>query len=205
MAIKLRRLLCEEEDPRIKKLAHSRGYTYETYRGDTDADHIFNYTQKERREFGIFTTTDKEVAAVYARDREPRRFYVRAPKVLDLMNDSLQNMMWVNKWGEESFGEWRDPQTGEVVDAWYVLEGGRMFDFEGNWSCERWMDLQGTAAAAGYDAVILPDSDHRRIFPSFVVFDERNLKLADLVTYDDDKNPIPYDKRFDPSSDDIRY
>jgi len=203
--VKLRTVLLEEEDPRIKKLAHSRGYTYETYRGDTDADHIFNYTRKERREYGIFTTTDKEVAAVYSRDREPRGFYVRAPKVLDLMNDSLQNMMWVNKWGENSFGEWRDRESGEVVEAWYVLEGGRMFDFEGDWSCERWVDLQATAASEGYDAVILPDSDHRRIFPSFVIFDERNLKLADLVTYDDNKNPIPYEKRFDSSSDDIRY
>jgi hypothetical protein len=202
--IKLRRLICEEEDPRIKKLAHARGYTYETFRGDTDADNIFNYTRKERREYGIFTTSDKEVAAVYARDREPRRFYVRAPRVLNLMNDTLENMMWVNKWGE-SFDEWRDPQSGEEVDAWYILEGGRMFDYEGDWSSERWMDIQGAAHSDGYDAVILPDTDHRRIFPSFVVFDEHNLKLADLITYDDDKNPIPYEKRFDHKSDDIRY
>jgi len=204
MAIKLKQLICEEEDPRIKKLAHARGYTYETFRGDSDAGNIFNYTRKERREYGIFTTTDKEVAAVYAQDREPRRFYVRAPKVLNLMNDTLENMMWVNKWGE-SFDEWRDPQSGEEVDAWYILEGGRMFDYEGDWSSERWMDIQGAAHADGYDAVILPDTDHRRIFPSFVVFDEHNLKLADLITYDDDNNPIPYENRFDHKSDDIRY
>ena len=158
----------------------------------------------ERREYGIFTTSDKEVAAVYARDREPRRFYVRAPRVLNLMNDTLENMMWVSKWGK-SFDDWRDPQSGEEVNAWYILEGGRMFDYEGTWSCERWMDLQATAHSDGYDAVILPDTDHRRIFPSFVVFDEHNLKLADLITYDNNNTPIPYEKRFDHKSDDIRY
>jgi hypothetical protein len=197
-------MLTEDEDPRIKKLAHSRGYTYETFRGDSDAGNIFSYSRKERREYGIFTTTVKEVAKGYAHDREPRRFYVRAQKILNLMNDSLQNMMWVNKWGE-SFDEWRDPQTGEEVDAWYILEGGRMFDYEGDWSSERWIDIQGAAHADGYDAIILPDTDHRQIFPSFVVFDEHNLKLADLITYDDDNHPIPYEKRFDYKSDDIRY
>jgi|FAXJ01.1.fsa_nt_gi hypothetical protein len=202
--IKLKSALLEEEDPRIKKLAHARGYAYETYRGDTDAGRIYAYTRKERREYGIFTTTDKEVAAVYARDKDPRRFYVRAPKILNLMEDSLKNMMWVKKWGE-SFDEWRDPQTGEEVDAWYILEGGRMFDYEGDWSSHRWRDIQASADSDGYDAVILPDTDHRRVFPSFVVFDERNLKLADSMTYDDEKNPIPYHHRFDSSLDDIRY
>ena len=204
MAIRLKRMLTEDEDPRIKRLAQARGYTYETFRGDSDAGHIFNYTRKERREYGIFTTTVQEVAKGYAHDREPRRFYVRAPKILDLMNDSLQNMMWVNKWGE-SFDDWRDPQSGEEMDAWWILAGGRMFDYEGDWSCERWMDIQGTAHSDGYDAVILPDTDNREIFPSFVVFDEHNLKLADLITYDDDNNPIPYEKRFDVTSGDIRY
>lgn len=202
--IKLKHLLRESEDPRVKKLAVARGYTLETYRGDVDADRIYSYSPRERREHGIFTTVDKEVAAVYARDKEPRKFYVRAPKILDLTHDSLANMKWVNKWGEV-WGEWRDPQSGEEVDAWYILEGGRMFDYEGDWSSERWMDLQATAESEGYDAVILPDTDHRRIFPSFVVFDEHNLKLADAITYDDNKNPIPFEKRFDRTSDDIRY
>lgn len=194
----------EEEDPRIKKMAHARGYTYETFRGDVDANEIFSYTRKERNEHGIFTTTVKEVAASYAHDREPRRFYVRAPRILDLTQDTLENMMWVKKWGE-SFDEWRDPQSGEEVDAWWILQGGRMFDYEGDWSCERWRDIQGAADSDGYDAVILPDTGDVGIFPSFVVFDEHNLKLADLITYDDNNNPIPYEKRFDPKSDDIRY
>jgi hypothetical protein len=203
--IRLKHLICEMEDPRVKKLAASKGYTFETYRGDVDADRIFSYSPKERREHGIFTTVEKEVAAIYARDREPRKFYVRAPKILDLTDDSLENIMWVKKWGEV-WGEWRDPQSGEVVDAWYILEGGRMFDYEGDWSSERWMDIQATAEHDGYDVVILPDFDSKLgIFPSMVVFDEKNLKLADAITYDDNNNPIPFESRFDKTSNDIRY
>ena len=37
MAIRLKRMLTEDEDPRIKRLAQARGYTYETFRGDSDA------------------------------------------------------------------------------------------------------------------------------------------------------------------------
>lgn len=204
--VKLKHILCEgTEDHRVKRLAEARGYRHETYRGDTDDGNIFVYSRKERREHGIFTTPIKEVAAIYSRDHDPRKFYIRAPQVLDLTKDTLENMMWVKKWGE-IWGPWNDRQTGESVDAWDVLEGGRLFDYEGTWSCERWTDIQATAESDGFDAVVLPDYDRKSgIFPSFVVFDERNIKLADAMTFDDEKHPIPFDLRFDKTSGDIRY
>jgi len=210
--IKLKSLLCEEiennDASAIAQLARARGYIYKSYRGDVDAGEIFSYSRKERREYGIFTTPIKEIAAVYAGHRtkgDPRLFYIRAPKLLDLMEDSLENMKWVNRWGE-SFDDWRDPRSGEEYSAWDILSGGQLFDYEGNWSSERWMDIQATADNEGFDAIILPDydSDHG-VFPSLVVFDEKNLKLADETTFDDNGNPIPPVKRFDVSVDDIRY
>jgi hypothetical protein len=209
--IRLKSLLYEiddlgDEDRIVKSRAYKNGYIHQTYRGDVDAGNIFNYSIKERREYGIFTTQIMEIAAVYAggRSSTPRKFYVRAPKILDLTQDTLQNMKWVQKWGE-SFDEWRDPQSGEEIDAWTVLEGGRMFDYEGDWSSERWMDIQATAHHQGYDAIILPDFDSKfGIFPSFVIFDEKNLKLADTTTYDDHNVLIPIELRFDKTSSDIR-
>lgn len=211
--IKLRHLIIENEEPSIEmadliRMAKSKGYIHQTFRGDIDAGEIFNYTPKERREYGIFTTPYKEVAAIYAGSRKPaspRRFFVRAEKILDLTKDSLQNMKWVNTWGE-GFDEWHDPQSGEEITPWEVLEGGRLFDYEGDWSSNRWKDIQQTAHNYGYDVVILPDYDSNvGIFPSMVVFDEKNLKLADLVTYDDHNQPIPLDQRFNKITDDIRY
>lgn len=190
----------------IESIAASKGYKYSTYRGDIYAEEITSYSPKERREHGIFTTPIKEIAAIYASNNDPRQFFIKANRILDLTKDTLENMRWVNKWGESAFDDWRDPQSGEEVSPWYVLEGGRMFDYEGTWSAERWMDLQATAESEGYDVVILPDYDRTHgIFPSWVVFDEKNLKLADPTTYDDNKIPIPLNLRFNSSSDDIRY
>ena len=189
----------------IRELAQSKGFVHVTYRGDIDADRINTYSPKERREHGIFTTPMKEAAAVYARDKEPRMFYVKAKKILDLTKDTMEHMRWVMKWGE-SFDDWTDRQSGEPTDAWSELSGGRMFDYEGDWSTERWIDIQATAESQGYDAIILPDHDnHLGIFPSFVVFDEKNLKLADPITYDDNEQPILVQHRFNAASDDIRY
>jgi hypothetical protein len=184
-------------DNQIRNYAKSKGYAYETYRGDIDADNIFSYSPKERREYGIFTTTEKEIASKYSRDKEPRKFYVRAPKILNLMNDTMENMNWVQKWSE-SFDEWIDRGSGEQTDAWTVLSSGGMFDYEGDWSSERWMDIQATSKSEGYDAVILPDYDSSfGVFPSFVIFDEHNIKLAE--------SEVPLEQRFNRTVDDIRY
>ncbi len=211
--IKLRHLLYEVDNQEnnspdredVIKAAKSKGYNHFTFRGDIDADRITSYTKKERREYGIFTTPIRDVARVYARDKSPRGFYVKAHKILDLTKDTIENMKWVIEWGKE-FAPWNDPQTGEDIDAWYALEGGRMFDFEGDWSCYRWKDIQRTADNQGYDAVILPDYDNKvGIFPSFIIFDEKNLKLADAITYNDAKIPIPLEQRFNSQYSDIRY
>jgi proteasome lid subunit RPN8/RPN11 len=192
----------------VDEAALRAGYDRETFRGDSMPDDIVVYEPRDRREVGIFTTPVREIADVYAGGRlsnTSRRFYVRAPKVLDLTQDSLANMRWVNKWSE-SFDEWIDRQSGEERSAWDILQDGRMFDYEGDWSAERWGDLQATAELEGYDAVVLPDYDNGRgVFPSLVVFDSNNLKLADPVTRDDAGNVIPLSQRFDTASDDIRY
>jgi hypothetical protein len=211
--IKLRHLLYEIENQEnnspdredVMNAAKSKGYNHFTFRGDINAERITSYTMKERREYGIFTTPIRHVARVYARDKSPRGFYVKAHRILDLTKDTIENMKWVIEWGKK-FSPWNDPQSGEDIDAWYALEGGRMFDFEGDWSCYRWKDIQRTADNQGYDAIILPDFDSTvGIFPSFVIFNEKNLKLADTVTYDDSKSPIPLEQRFNSQSSDIRY
>ena len=194
----------------VDEAAKKAGYDRETFRGDSMPDDIVVYDPKERREVGIFTTPVREIADVYANkggrlSNASRRFYVRAPKVLDLTKDNLSTMRWVAKWAE-SFDEWIDRQTGEEVSAFDILQSGRMFDYEGDWSSERWMDLQATAEIEGYDAVVLPDYDSERgVFPSLVVFDSKNLKLADPATYDDNGNLIPLSRRFDDARADIRY
>jgi hypothetical protein len=56
------------------------------------------------------------------------------------------------------------------------------------------------------DNLIPPNADHVLIEGFMVtVRNPEQIKLADLVTYDDDGNPIPLSKRFDRKKKDMRY
>ncbi len=59
-----------------------------------------------------------------------------------------------------------------------VLEG-RLFDYEGDWSAERWRDLQASIEAAGYDGARLPDWDNDRgTFDAIIAFRPEQIKSA---------------------------
>ena len=140
------------------------------YRGEQSGDDFPVFDRRKTRERGFFFTPEREIAAGYAKDGEPRAFVLAADRVLDLTKDTIANRQWVEKWAE-SFDDWTDRRSGEPIDAFSVLEGGGMFDYEGDWAGERWKDLQASAEAAGFDAVILPDLDNETgVFPSVVVF-----------------------------------
>lgn len=64
---------------------------------------------------------------------------------------------------------------------------------------------------SGYDGIELADDGHRYIdmkredVHTFIVFENTQIKSADLVTYDDNGNIIPLSQRFNESNEDIRY
>lgn len=64
---------------------------------------------------------------------------------------------------------------------------------------------------SGYDGIELADDGHRYIdmkredVHTFIVFKNTQIKSADPVTYDDNRNIIPLSKRFNPQKSDIRY
>ena len=49
----------------------------------------------------------------------------------------------------------------------------------------------------GFDSIHLDDD--------WIVFEPEQIKLAEPITYDNQGNPIPLEKRFDPSNPDMRY
>lgn len=53
-----------------------------------------------------------------------------------------------------------------------------------------------------YDGAIFQENGKET---SYAVFDPSQIKLADSVTYDDNKNQIPLSERFNPNNPDIRY
>jgi predicted nucleotidyltransferase/8-oxo-dGTP pyrophosphatase MutT (NUDIX family) len=188
----------------VDEAAKAAGYVHEVFRGDRDADGIFEYHRKDRANYGIFTTQNRGIADSYARGKA-RRFYVRAPKVLDLTDEGdVEAARWTNEWGK-TYDEWVDRQSGEELTPFDAVLHGTLYDYEGDWSMERWTDLQATAHADGYDAVVVPDwHRHEGENVSLVVFDANNIKLADAVVKGGDGEIVPPSKRFDSSSPDVR-
>ena len=159
------------------RMVNDDGSPMIVYRGDAEEFDVFD--RSKTRENGFFFTADKRIAKIYSRSNEPRAYYIRAPKVLNLAADTMAARKWVQRWSKR-FDEWIDRSSGETVDPFDVLQGGQMFDYEGNWSSERWLDIQATAENQGYDAVMLPDYDNGGgVFVSVVVFDPHNVKSVD--------------------------
>lgn len=186
------------ENPNFKKWFGKSKFVDESgkplvmYRGDDLP--FYEFDPGKTRENGFFFTPDKDVANIYGRG-ESQGYYIKAEKVLDLTQDTRETRQWVRKWAE-AFDDWTDRQSGEPVDPFDVLESGQMFDYEGTWSSERWLDIQQTAREDGYDAVILPDYDSQKgVFPSVVVFEPTHIKSVDnRGTFD----PVNNDVRFSP-------
>ena len=64
--------------------------------------------------------------------------------------------------------------------------------------------LEEMLSDKGYDCIIYKNQIEDIGSYSVCMFNPNNIKLA-KTTYDDNGNPIPLDKRFDTSTDDVRY
>jgi hypothetical protein len=149
------------------------------YRGESSGSTHEAFDRKKTREGGFFFTTDLATATIYANKGEPRAFYLRAERYLDLTEDGMDAWKFISAWGaKHDLEDFRDRESGEIVDPITAVQGGRLFDWEGDWSSRLWRDLQSHVEYAGYDAVTLPDWDNGRgMIPATVVFRPENVRL----------------------------
>jgi hypothetical protein len=148
------------------------------YRGESSGE-LRPFDRQETNENGFFFTPNKDIASGYAMGKEPNEFHLHGEKVLDLTNDTPEAIEfirnWASNWDDEY--DWVDRKTGEQRDPVEVVQSGELFDWEGDWSEQKWRDLQASAENAGYDIVVLPDWDNQiGMFPSVVVFDPEHIK-----------------------------
>ena len=187
----------------VDEAAMASGLTEIVWRGDRNAAQITEYRRGARREPGIFTTTNQYVADKYAgKEGGARRFYVGG-RTLDLTNQTPEVIAWIRKWSEDGNWDFVDRASGESVTPEDAVMSGRLYNWEGTWSGQRWKDIQATAAEDGYDIVKLIDEDKDAVdgtFISTVVLNENKIKLADPVTYDEQGNIVPLSRRFDITS-----
>jgi hypothetical protein len=187
----------------VDEAARASGLTEIVWRGDRNAAQITEYRRGSRREPGIFTTTNQDVADKYAnKEGGARRFYVGG-RTLDLTQPTPEAIAWIRKWAEDGEWDFVDRSTGESVSPEDAVLSGRLYDWEGTWSGRRWKDIQESAAVDGYDIVKLLDEDKDAVegtFVSTVVLNENKIKLADPVTRDEQGNIVPLSRRFDITS-----
>jgi hypothetical protein len=190
----------------VDETAMAAGYdTTETWRGEQSGSRPFVYQRDKRREAGIFTTRDKETAQGYDKTGNARRFYQKDGNILDLTDYTQDGIELIQGWAEESGYDFIDRYSGEEVNPIDAVLGGHLFDWEGDWSAERWASLQEYVNDKGYDVVRLNDQGFGKSVVSEVALNSTALKLADPITYDDAGNIIPLSERFNAASEDVRY
>lgn len=97
--------------------------------------------------------------------------------------------------------------TKKCVSSWQKEDGMNILQFLGSYGKYDWsvfdnVDVCKRISERGYDyARCWEDSGD----DSYFVTNPSSIKLTDTVTYDDNNNPIPLEKRFDVNNDDIRY
>ena len=100
---------------------------------------------------------------------------------------------------------------GNLGDNPYVFDanGGQFYALRNPDIGEGWYDTDSISKWAldnGYTSVVMKNIyDYGDKADDYVFFDSSQIKSADPITYDDDRNIIPLSKRFDVSNEDIRY
>lgn len=160
----------------------STGMPLVYYRGEQSGSQHTVFDARKTNERGFFFTRSRELAGQYAHGGEPREFYLRAERVLDLTQDTRETRAWVANWAKAWADEgWVDRRSGEDIDPFDLIQAGSMFDYEGDWGAERWRDLQASASME-FDALICPDhhvaSEMNEVAASCIVFDPVNIKSA---------------------------
>lgn len=145
------------------------------YRGESSGARRDVYDRSKSRENAIFMTPDRNVAKGYEKNGEPRAFYVKADRLLDLTEDTPEARKFITEWSK-NWDEWVDRESGESIDPVDAVLDGRLFDYEGDWSSERWRDLQATALE-NHDAAYLPDW-HDGPFKALIVRGGSQIKSA---------------------------
>lgn len=160
---------------------HKDGLPLIAYRGDHASGGVLftTFDRNQTREHAFFFTQEKEIASIYAHGAEPRAFFLRAERLFELESAEGEKFIraWAKAWDDDG---WIDRQSGEDVDPYDVVLSGRLFDYEGTWSSERWRDLQVSIECAGYDGARLADWDNGTgTFEVLIVFDPLQIKSVD--------------------------
>ena len=103
-------------------------------------------------------------------------------------------------WEMESFDDWSSPDDDKYYDDINIFA---YFEKELGWDIEG-KDIKEIINEHGYDCIIYKNEKEDVGNYSIAMFNPNNIKLA-AETTDNNGQPIPLSKRFDTSTNDVRY
>lgn len=156
------------------------------WRGESSGIHYQNFDMsKTDCKSGFFFAEVKQQADQYAaRGTDTRAFHLAAFKVLDLTDPYQEDACnFLHAYAGE-FEEWVDRFSGEPCDIHALIDGGYLYDYEGNGSGDRWNYLFRFANGMGYDAVRVLDATDGITAPVWVAFNPSQVIHAEVLEDD---------------------
>ena len=186
----------------VNEAAKKAGYTIKAYHGTTK-----NFTRFSRGEWGknfknylelgggfYFSPSQKEAQGYADRGSDPGKVmsvYLKADSIVKATDPMPGGVEFLLSQGlSEADAIFVAAKTHRFIDWLYNVKG---YDNT---------EVQDHFKSVGIDAI---DASYGDGSGQYVVFDPEQIKSADPVTYDNDGNPIPLNKRFNENNDDIRY
>ena len=197
----------------VDEVAKKNGYTIKAYHGGDKFFTVFGKGNKTSQapEGVHFFSSNKDVAYSYTT-------YKR-----DVNTDVNSYPIYKQLTREGTFEENRVARGG-VYSSYLKLENPYVVDFKGEYYSQKidGRDINEIAVYArdnGYDGVIaknikdpgdMGDANWESkpslaVADDYIVFDSKQIKSAEAITYDDNGNVIPLSERFKAENNDIRY
>lgn len=198
-------ILDNNNEDELSKAALKNGFNYIAYHNTNNPNLRTFYNREAGIHFGSLKA---------ANDRGEMRDW----------DDEVEN--WTNKyflkfknplviekdfdWEMENFDDWMSPDDDKIYDdiniyAYFEKELGwniMIYDENGEPLCGK--GIKEIINEHGYDCIIYRNEREDVGNYSIAMFNPNNIKLAS-ITYDDNGNKIPLEKRFNTSTNDVRY
>ena len=186
----------------LQKAALKNGFNYIAYH-NTDNDNLtFFDVRTSGIHFGSKKAADERGEVRYYGSHTNEYFLkIVKPYVIEKDFDWEQQSVDVDFMNDEEYGEWRK----EYDPTYYLSSKGfkdAVYDNDGNMLYGR--TIEEMLSDKGYDCIIYKNQKEDAGNYSVCMFNPNHIKLAS-ITYDDNGNEIPLERRFDTSTNDVRY
>ena len=186
----------------LQKEALKKGFKYIAYHNTDNDNLLFFNVRSSGIHFGSKKAAEDRGLSRGSDENYTNEYFLKIdkPYVIEKDFDWEQQSIDTENMDDEEYGEWR-----KTYDPAYYLstKGFNEFVYDKNGEVLYGRSIEEMLADEGYDCIIYKNQKEDVGNYSVCMFNPNNIKLA-CITYDNGKE-IPLDKRFDTTTDDVRY